>query len=101
MNRPSDAMPDPCDFLTPGPVPPAPGTHERVLDRTLDVIRRRRRLSRAAWLGSLAACFAGGMLTALGLRATPEPVVVTIQRDVVSPPAEAPERKIVPTETAR
>src|SRR5262249_33657123 len=78
-----------------------PSTHERVLGRTLDVIRRRRQLRRAGWIAALAACFGAGMLTALSLRATSEPVIVTMQRDVVPPSPEPNKQEVIPIQTPR
>jgi hypothetical protein len=87
----SDAMSDPCDFLTPEAIRPDPAASERIFGRTLGVLRRRRWLRRAGWAISLAACFAAGVTVTLAMQPAPKTLIVTVRETVTPTPAPAPE----------
>jgi hypothetical protein len=91
-------MSDPCDLLTPAPsAADDPTRREELLHRTLGVLRRRRRLRRAAWAAALAACYAAGVLTAHWLRPAPQPAPEMVRTEPqpappkVDPPPPVPD----------
>ena len=88
------------DLLAAGPGEGNAVLRERLLERTLMHLRRRRRLRIAVKAGLLAACFLGGMATMALFDTEPARVVVvtTIAPPSIPDARPAPERRLTPAQ---
>jgi hypothetical protein len=86
-------MTEPCDFLTPAPrSADNSDLRQRLLTRTLGVLRRRRWLRRTGLAAALAACFAAGVLSARWLWPATRPLPELVRHEPPSPsPPERPD----------